>query len=161
MLDKLMCYSETHACYQAGLEYGELALALDRAHERTHQRMVRLLYLSGDRAGAIRQYHRCVRSLAEELNVKPAVRTLQLYDQVRADSLDGPLRRVSLAPNGSLSELPGKPARSPLQEILNRLRDLEEVLADVNLHLQQNIHAVERMLHGEGQSILSQKGETD
>ena len=161
MLDKLMCYSEAHDCYQAGLEYGERVLALDRAHERTHQRMVRLHYLSGDRARALRQFDRCVRSLAEELNVKPAARTLQLHEQVRADHLELPQCGPLPAPAKASEEPSGRPTLSPLPEILKRLRGLEEVLADAHLHLQQNIQVVERILHGNPRPSLSQNGRAD
>ena len=161
MLDKLMCYSEAHALYRAGLEYGERVLALDRAHERTHQRMLRLLYLSGDRAGALRQFDRCVRSLAEELDVKPAARTLELHEQVRADSLEAEQFGPLPAPAEQRNDSTGKTSRSPLAEVLNRLRDLEQVLVDANLHLQQNIQVVERFLHGDPRPFLSGKRQTD
>ena len=114
-------------------------LCLDRAHERTHQRMLRLLYLSGDRAGALRQYERCVKALAEELDVKPTAKTLELHRQVRTDCLD--VSRVETLP--VLAAFPQPPARLMLPEILNQLRCLQEVLASTHEQLQQSIHTVE------------------
>ena len=88
MLDKLMDYCEVHHEYEAGVDHGVRILRCDRAHERTHRRLMRLHYLSGDRTMALRQYQRCVDALREELNVEPARGTVALYHQVRADRLE-------------------------------------------------------------------------
>ncbi|MGH9768785.1 MAG: bacterial transcriptional activator domain-containing protein, partial [Blastocatellia bacterium] len=42
----------------------------DPACERTHQQMMRLKHLAGDRTGAMRQYDRCVKALCQELGVQ-------------------------------------------------------------------------------------------
>jgi DNA-binding SARP family transcriptional activator len=157
MLDKLMCYCESRSMYQKGLEYGERVLGLDRAHERTHQRMVRLLYLSGDRAGALRQYDRCVRALAEELDVKPAAKTRRLYEQVRADRLEDPRLTVLPATSTSDEGSANSSSRSPLPELLNRLCNLEGILADAHERVQQNIQVVENFLHRTPTLPLPQK----
>jgi DNA-binding SARP family transcriptional activator len=157
MLDKLMSYCEVHHLYPAGLEYGERVLCLDRAHERTHQRMLRLLYLSGDRAGALRQYERCVKALSEELDVKPTARTLELRRQVRTDCLDD--SRIEMLPaHGAYQvESTAAPGRSMLPDILNQLRSLQEVLESTNEQLQQSIHTVERSLRRKPVPYLPQK----
>ena len=87
MLDKLMSYCESHDQYEAGLQHGARILGFDRAREHTHQRLMRLHYLAGNRTGALRQYERCVIALREELGVKPAKKTTELYEQIRADSM--------------------------------------------------------------------------
>ncbi|MCH9039149.1 MAG: hypothetical protein IIC23_07120 [Chloroflexi bacterium] len=87
MLNKLMMHFETIEEYEIGLVYGQRILTFDRAHERTHWRMMRLHYLAGDRTAALRQYERCVTALEEELGVKPAKWTASLYDQIKADQL--------------------------------------------------------------------------
>ena len=69
MIDKLMGYAEAHHDYEVGLSYGRRILQYDRAREHTHQQMMRLYYLTGYRAGALRQYERCVAALREELDV--------------------------------------------------------------------------------------------
>src|SRR5581483_473296 len=56
MLDKLMRYCEVHRDYETGLLYGTRAMCYDRACERTHRRLMRLYYLSGDRTAALRQF---------------------------------------------------------------------------------------------------------
>src|SRR5262249_45007613 len=55
LLERLMEYCELHRQYDAGLAYGERLLNHDKVRERGYIRMMRLQYLAGDRAGAIRQ----------------------------------------------------------------------------------------------------------
>lgn len=85
LLGKLVSYSEAHGEYEAGVTYGTQILRYDRARERTHRALMRLYYLHGDRVGALRQYDRCVAALAEEIGVRPARRTVELREQIRAD----------------------------------------------------------------------------
>lgn len=42
MLGKLISHCEEEKEYEAGLEYGERILKMDRAHERTYRKMMRL-----------------------------------------------------------------------------------------------------------------------
>lgn len=88
MLDKLMGYCEATNRFDDGFRYGDMILRVDRAQERTHQRLMRLYYRSGHRAAALRQYQRCVSALNEELGVPPAQATGDLYHQICADQLD-------------------------------------------------------------------------
>lgn len=139
MLDKLMGYCEIRQDYEAGLVYGALILRYDGASERAHRQVMRLLYLAGDRTAALRQYERCATALAEELGVKPDKRTVQLYEQIRADQLDAvPAREAE-------PEL--EPAATPLPEVLNRLKHLRANLREMQEQVQQNIHAVEWFLN--------------
>jgi DNA-binding SARP family transcriptional activator len=85
MLERLLAYSERRREVEDGLRYGGLILQHDRAHERTHWRMMRLHSLAGDRTGAMRQFNRCVAALDEELGVKPSDRTLRLHERIRDD----------------------------------------------------------------------------
>jgi len=88
LLEKLMDYSELHREYDAGLAYGERLLNRDKVRERSYIRMMRMQYLAGDRAGAIRQFQRCVDALQEELGIRPSRRTREVYERIRADQLD-------------------------------------------------------------------------
>ena len=111
MLNKLMTYYEAAEEYEVGLVYGQRILRFDRAHERTHWRMMRLYYLAGDRTSALRQYERCVNALEEELGVKPAKWTATLYDQLRSDQLQdapqvaSPSLGLDVAPAGNINRL--------------------------------------------------------
>ncbi len=86
ILYKLMEYCELHREYETGVKLGEQVLRYDRAQERTHYQLMRIYYLAGNRTGALRQYERCVTSLEKDLGVKPSIRTITLYKQIRADS---------------------------------------------------------------------------
>jgi DNA-binding SARP family transcriptional activator len=144
MLDKLMSYCEARCLYQTGLEYGERILRMDRAHERTHQRILRLYYLSGDRAGALRQFQRCVKALNDELQVEPAQHTLELYEQVRADHLDV-VRVSSKATDAFEKDVEGQ-GRLSVSEIVNHLRSFKTALASIQDEVQREIEVLERSL---------------
>lgn len=138
MLDKLMGYCEAHRDYEAALAYGQDILRRDRARELTYQRLMRLQYLAGDRAGALRQYQRCIAALQEHLDVRPAKRTVQIYEQIRADHFEEP----PTDPFGSKPAIAPVSSRQP--KLLGRLRHLQVVLLEVQHQVRQEIQAVER-----------------
>lgn len=127
MLEKLLSYCEATHRYDAGLVYGMDILRCDRTRERAHRRLMRLHYLAGDRSAAIRQYQHCVTSLAEELDVKPSRKTVALYNEIRADRIS------DLSEDDPLVELPLP--HSTLQDILNRLIQLQSSVADIQSSL--------------------------
>lgn len=88
MLDKLMVHAEMDHNYETSISYGAQILRYNRAHERTHRRLMRLYYLADDRTAALRQYDQCVTALNDELGVHPAKRTVAVYEQIRADCLN-------------------------------------------------------------------------
>jgi hypothetical protein len=59
---------------------------------------MRLYYKAGDRTTALRQYERCVAALAREFDLPPAQETVALYEQIRADHLEGTTRQGPLKP---------------------------------------------------------------
>ncbi|HEX8492176.1 MAG TPA: bacterial transcriptional activator domain-containing protein [Pyrinomonadaceae bacterium] len=139
MLDKLMGYCEAHHQYEEGLDYGARILRFDRASERTHRRLMRLQYLAEDRTAALRQYERCVAALKEELGVRPAKRTVMLYEQISADHLEEALQPTT--ENGFAAA-----PTSMLPEVLGRLRQLQEALADMQRQVRQSIQSTELAL---------------
>jgi DNA-binding SARP family transcriptional activator len=155
MLDKLSGYSEARGDYESGLEFGLRILRYDRARECTHRRMMRLYYLAGDRTGALHQYERCVAALNEELAVKPAQSTVALHEQIRADrltspkmhfiGLDQPREEIAAGPS-TASRAMGQ-IRVPLPEVRDRLIHLQEVLANVQSLVRQDIQAIELLLN--------------
>lgn len=89
----LVSLSQAHAAagdYAAGLQMLERGLALDPLQEDLQRETIRLAYLSGDRAGAIRRYDQLRRLLDEELGVPPMAETRRLYDQILKDDLPAP-----------------------------------------------------------------------
>jgi DNA-binding SARP family transcriptional activator len=132
MLDKLMVYSEDRKQTEAGLEFGERILRLDRAHERTYQAMMRLHYGAGDRAGAIRVFQRCATALQEELGIVPGRQTTQILDQIRADCApDAPRDLVKDSPESASRTEP-----SALLQIMAQLKQALSLLSDAQTHIQ-------------------------
>lgn len=142
LLDKLMSYCEVHQDYETGLLYGMRIMCYDRARERTHRRLMRLHYLSGDRAAALRQYEQCAAALDEELGVGPSKNTIALYEQIQADRLD--IAEPVMTPSGSNALESSAP---PLLEVLGQLTQLQDVLCNLQNQVQQSIQTVEQALH--------------
>lgn len=139
MLDKLMGYCEVHRKFEAGIAHGELLLQQDQARERTYYRLMRLHCLTGDRAGALRQFQRCAAALQKELGVSPGRRTVELYNQVRTDKLD-PDDEAAKQPK----ETPAGKTTGP--PILSRLRAIRSLLLKVEHRLDREIREVDRAL---------------
>jgi DNA-binding SARP family transcriptional activator len=137
MLDKLMGYCEVHRKFEVGIAHGELLLRQDQARERTYYRLIRLHYLAGDRAGALRQFQRCETALQKELGVLPSRRTLELYNRVRTDKLE------------TDSHAPGQVSESSAREIsksrfLSRLRAIRSLVLKVQHRLDREIREMDR-----------------
>lgn len=148
MLDKLMAYSEGHRDYEAGLAFGERLLHQDRARERTYYRLMRLHYLAGDRAGALRQFQRCATALKEELGVEPAKRTVELRDQIRSDRLEGVPEPTDRHPAEVSTIEPGHVAIP----FLRKLRRLRSVLMKIQHRVERDIQEVDTLLDQAGPS---------
>jgi DNA-binding SARP family transcriptional activator len=88
-LDKLIEFHESRQEYEKALLYGVSILRQEPARERTHREMMRLLYMSGDRTAALRQYERCAAALRVELEVEPGRPTRALCEQIRVDEFHG------------------------------------------------------------------------
>jgi len=116
MLDKLMSYCANRGDYEEGVAYGILGLRQDAAQERTHQQLMRLHYLSGNRSGALRQYKMCVDVLQSELGVAPSRLTQMLYAQIQGDQLSIPSEAASSPQPNTQGAL------QALAEQLNKLR---------------------------------------
>jgi DNA-binding SARP family transcriptional activator len=142
LLDKLISYCETHHDYEAGIQYGLRILNCDRAHERTYRRLMRLHYLSGNRAAALRLYEQCATALDEELSVKPSKRTRALYQQILTEQLVEP--KSLLGPSSSQPVLAG--SNIPLIEALGHLTQLQEALTDLQSQVQQCLQQIEQAL---------------
>lgn len=133
MLNKLMMYFEAHQEYETGMLYGQRILQCDRAHERTHWRMMRLYYLAGDRTAALRQYERCVVALQEELGVEAAKWTSALYEQIRVDELEDSMIAAPEYPAPRIAEPEPRISSEP------QFGNLETILAEFEKRMRQYI----------------------
>lgn len=146
LLDKLATYCEANRLYETGRGYAERILTIDRAREQTHRQLMRLLYFSGDRTGAVRQFDTCVEALQAELDIPPAEATKELYTEIRTDHLRF-LHRTSAAPAAPGSEaLP--PADQP-DSPAEALREIETLLRHVTTlqgHLVAQVDSLRKMI---------------
>ena len=148
ILERLVEYCESHHEYQAGQIYGSRILAVERAHERTHRRLMRLHYLAGDRTTALRQYKRCVATLEEDLGVEPSMSTRILYEQICNDRLDGrpPMSGSGEHPVAKPANATPETHNGPLVELLEHLKKLRTGLIDIERQMQEDIRTVELTL---------------
>ena len=143
MLGKLMSYCEARHHFETGLAYGTRILHFDRAHERTHRRMMRLHHLAGNRTAALRQYERCISALEEELDVRPSDLTTALNEQIRAGYLSQPItapQEDNAAPKG---------VTGTLLEALNHFKQIQTVLLSVQGQVEHGIRAVESIVNSQ------------
>jgi two-component SAPR family response regulator len=140
LLSKLMSFCELHGRYEAGLEYGNHALHLEPASEFIHAQVMRLLFLLGDRTGALRQYHHCTSALRQELGVEPCQHTRELANQIRHDRLDLPLIDQTSSQT-SIAENP-----SSLNDLLNCLNNFRHTLTTIQTQLHSQIQEIEHLM---------------
>lgn len=76
---------EAQQAYRPALEALERALTFDPLQEDLQRHCLRLHYLAGDRAGAIRRYERLRRLLDDEMGVPPMAETQAMYDAIITD----------------------------------------------------------------------------
>lgn len=77
----------------------EALIAMDALREDAHRRLMRLLYLAGDRAAALRAFDHCEQQLKHELGARPSPETLELLatiDAARPPAADAPSPRKAL-----------------------------------------------------------------
>jgi DNA-binding SARP family transcriptional activator len=134
MLEKLMLYYENCHDYDAGIQYGMRIIACDKVHERTYRHLMRLHYLSGNRAKALHLYEQCSRVLDEELGVKPSQCTKAFYKQILAEHLTVPEPAIVSA---DIQRVP-EDTNAHLIDALNSLTHLQEILTDLQGEIQQS-----------------------
>jgi DNA-binding SARP family transcriptional activator len=83
----LAAWYETQGDFRHALDSLDRALALNPLQEDLQREVIRLLYIAGDRPGAIRRYDELRRMLDEEMGVPPMVETRVLYDAILTDRL--------------------------------------------------------------------------
>ncbi len=82
--------------YKAGADYAERVIAIDPLDEDAHRELILLRYLSGNRAGALRQYELLRKGLREELGVEPTKATTELWEHIRSNVASSSAAGVSL-----------------------------------------------------------------
>lgn len=117
--------------YHQALDYLKRALELDPLQEGIYCTCMRLHYLSGNRLGAIRQYHKLCQLLKEELGVLPMPQTIELYKAIITDSLDNipgfKTVRVSEYSNTGEIHRPPLPKSSSVLPFVGRESELRSI----------------------------------
>jgi DNA-binding SARP family transcriptional activator/predicted ATPase len=115
---RLADYYEGLEDYGHALLHARWAADLEPWEEKSQQRLMRLLALSGRRGAALAQYQSCRRALAKDLGVEPQSETTALYQQILA----GAVRPRQRGPAALPHNLP-----TPLTPFVGRTEELEEV----------------------------------
>ena len=107
-LSRLVALLEAGGEYPRAIAHALRWLELDPLHEPAHRELIRLYALNGDRAAAIAQYRKCVRTLSQELGVPPLEETATLFERVSEGTLAAPRpeSRGAVRPATAPSELP-------------------------------------------------------
>jgi predicted ATPase/DNA-binding SARP family transcriptional activator len=124
-LTRLSRLYEAQQQFRLALETLDRALAFDPLQEDLQRMGLRLHYLAGDRAGAIRRYEQFRAALSDEMGVPPMEETRALYDAIITDTanpallpLPAPAAEVKLAhPRPTVQTLPFVGRAAELQRL--------------------------------------------
>jgi predicted ATPase/DNA-binding SARP family transcriptional activator len=119
---RLAEYCEARGAYERASEYGWRQVTLEPWQEEAHQRLMRLLALSGRRATALAQYRTCCRVLREELGIEPSTETTLLYERIKSGELDQQVEKRKLC-NLPVPLIPLVGREKELAEIADLLQD--------------------------------------
>jgi DNA-binding SARP family transcriptional activator len=87
-LTSLIEQNEKETNYDAALNYAYHLLQLDIVDEATYRLIMRLHYLSGNRAEAMKTFERCKHVLQKELGVEPSLETHKLAADISFGALE-------------------------------------------------------------------------
>ena len=107
--------------YDGALVLARQLLQQDRASERSHQRVMRLHYLRGDRAAALLAFDECEQLLKHEVGARPGAETLALLAMIESAQIP-----TAAAP-APLRSLPPAVMRPP--RLVARADSVAQVLA--------------------------------
>lgn len=102
ILYRVAAYYEERCEYKRAQSYAWKMVELEPWNEQSHQQLIRLLALDGQRSAALAQYDTCRQILAKELDVEPSQETTALYVAIREEHLEM-LLPAPLAPTSKIS----------------------------------------------------------
>src|SRR4051794_18164603 len=129
--------------YEHAIPHARNWLELDPLHEPAHRELIRLYAWSGERAAALEQYRKCVRTLSDELGVAPLAETAALYEEVN----DGTLAQRVEAPPAAEPQVRAERAAAPVElSLVGREQDLALLL---EAHAQARVDGCLAVIEGE------------
>jgi DNA-binding SARP family transcriptional activator len=87
-LTSLIKQHEKESKYDTALTYAQALLQLDSVDEETYRLVMRLHYLAGNRAEAMKTFERCKTVLQKELDVEPSLETHKLAADIGFGALE-------------------------------------------------------------------------
>jgi DNA-binding SARP family transcriptional activator/predicted ATPase len=137
---------ESQQNYSAALDAIDRALLIEPLQEDLQREAMRLVYLAGDRPGAIRRYDQLRKLLDEEMGVPPMEETRALYDALLLDKIAHPspayYRIENQASKAPISQL-GRPVFQYQFDHLQFTGREEELLILENRSVQANLLLIE------------------
>lgn len=82
-LDRVSRYYWSQRQFSLCITYCQKILQADRCREDVHRRLMMVYIQQGHRHLALRQYHRCVEALQQELDATPMPATVELYEEIK------------------------------------------------------------------------------
>ena len=137
MLSQLIDRLEHSGDLAAAIHYAQTALRHDPMREAVVRQLMHLRFASGDRAGALQEYHRFEQQLRAELEVAPMVETSALYDSI-ARHVATSVPREQPAARAMPASPPAMPVSPPADEPQHHheLAPVAPVVAPYNLPAQ-------------------------
>src|SRR5262245_12428688 len=128
-LRRLLASDMSTQAYAAALQTALRLVRADPLREEAHRDLMRLYYLLGREADALRAYEQCCKILDEELGVEPDPATVSLYEEIRSLQQRRVWEREQLVapPTG------GDPAMLPEPPLVGRQEQRAELLDAVEL----------------------------
>ncbi|HZD56597.1 MAG TPA: AAA family ATPase [Anaerolineales bacterium] len=123
-------YAAQHE-FERAIEHAQRWLALDELHEPAHRQLMQIYALAGQRNAALRQYRECVRILAEELDVSPLEETVQLYEAIRDNRIQGHIQPIianKTVDSGHLTTIFEEPASKDRHILVGRTNEWATLL---------------------------------
>lgn len=104
---------ESHSArqeYDQAIPFARRRIRADPLDEGGYRGLMRLLALSGDRAGAMKTFQACAQALERELGIGPDQTTLDLFQQLQLADAQGNARGSVLAETERAQRQPSSPA---------------------------------------------------
>jgi len=95
-LERLIGLLEIERDFKTAIGYGVRLRQLDPCNEDAHRILMRLHAANQDRAGVLRAWHTCVKTLQDELSADPAPETRALYERL-VQSAAAPVQTAGMA----------------------------------------------------------------